>query len=153
HHRPAEGEDAGERDVEISENPHRRGLDHMAAEPGEVAGTGAAGIDQSGGAAAPGDGASVDAERGAAPVDVGMQIDQPWADKKAGDVADLAGPIEPLADRGDLAAGEGDVALGIDALAGIDQMPAAQDEVMHGAACYDVRLSSNPCSGSRTFLS
>ena len=52
HHARTEREDARERDVEIGQNPHGRGLDHMPAEAQEIARTRGTGIDEGGRAAA-----------------------------------------------------------------------------------------------------
>jgi hypothetical protein len=72
HHPRREGVDAGEGDVEISEDAHRAALDHVLAEARKVAGPGAAGIDGGGHARPAAEIFRVDAERGPAPVDVGM---------------------------------------------------------------------------------
>ena len=133
HDRLAEGKDAGEGDVQIGQDADRRRLDDVAAESGKVAGAGAAGIDQGGGAAAPRDRGSIDPDRGAAPIDVGVQIDQPGRDEQADDVAGVVrGLIDALADGDDFPAGESDVASGVDPLRGIDEVAAAQDEIKHG---------------------
>ncbi len=116
-----------------SQNADRRRLDDVAAESGEVAGPRASGIDQGGGAAAPGDGGSIDADRGATPIDVGVKIDQPGRDEKTADVAGVARRlIEALADRDDFACGKSKVASGVDPLRRIDEMSAAQNEIKHG---------------------
>jgi hypothetical protein len=74
----------------------------------------------------------VDAERGAAPVDVGVEIDQPRRHDRAGEVADLSAGVggEIGRDPGDLAAGERDVGHGIELLRGIDDTRPSQDEVI-----------------------
>jgi hypothetical protein len=106
----------------------------VAAEAGEVAGAGAAGIDQSGGAAASRDGGGVDPDRGAAPIDMGVQVDQPGRDEQTADIAGVGrGFVDALADGDDLPAGESDVAAGVDSLRGIDEVAAAQDEIKHGS--------------------
>jgi hypothetical protein len=106
--------------MQVGEDAHLRGLDHVLAEAGEVAGTGAAGIDGSGDARGAAELLRVDAERGAAPVDVGVQVDQAGRDDKARDVANVGGAVEIGADAGNLARGEGDVRYGIEPLGGID---------------------------------
>ena len=78
----------------------------------EVAGPGAAGVDQRRRARAPGDRLRLHAEAGAAPVDVGVQVDQPRHHEVpvGGDhVARLAG-LDRRLDRGDLAVLERDIA-------------------------------------------
>jgi hypothetical protein len=55
----------------------------MLAEAGEIAGAGAAGIDGGGDARGAAKFLGVDAERGAAPIDVGVQVDQPRRDDEA----------------------------------------------------------------------
>ena len=59
--------------------------------PRKLPGAGAAGIDECRGAAARRHGIGVDAERRAAPVDVGMQVDQPRGDDPPRDVDDRHG--------------------------------------------------------------
>ena len=69
-------------------------------------------------------------KRRAAPVDVGVQVDQAGRDDLAFDVARvLAG--EAIADRRDLAAGEGDVGHLVDALRGIDEPAAFENQIVH----------------------
>lgn len=72
-----ETEYAGMRDVEISENADLARLDHMLAKACEIARSGAAGIHRRGDAGAAAEFLGIDAERGAAPIDMGVQIDQP----------------------------------------------------------------------------
>ena len=119
HHAVGEGVDAGVRDVQVGEDAHLARLDHVLAEAGEVAGTGAAGVDRGGHAGGAAELLGVDAERGAAPVDVGVQVDQARRDDLARDVADvgLGVAFELGADLGDLAAGEGHVDDRVDASA------------------------------------
>ena len=91
-----EGEDPGERDVEVGQDADRGALDDVRAEAVEVAGPGAAGIDQRGGARALRDRHRLHAEAGAAPVDVGVEVDQPRHHELAGRgqrLARLAGSI------------------------------------------------------------
>jgi len=105
----------------------------VAAESRKVAGAGASRIDQGGGAAASRDGGGVDPDRGAAPIDVSVEVDQAGRDEQAADVAGLGGGlVEALADGDDLPASESDVAAGVDPLRGIDEVAAAQDEIKHG---------------------
>ena len=99
------------RDMQVGEDADLARLDHMLAEAREIAGAGAAGIDRGGDAGGAAEFLGVDAERGAAPIDMGMQIDQPRRDDIAGDIADIRAGVglQSLPDRGHLAAGEGDV--------------------------------------------
>ena len=102
----------------------------MLAKAVEVAGTGAAGIDDGGDAAGAGQQFGCHAERGAAPVDVGVQVDEAGRDQLAFDVLRLlAGKV--VADRRHLAAREGDVGHLVDALRGIDQLAALENQVVH----------------------
>ena len=67
----------GKATFKIGQDADRRRLDHVAAEAVEVAGPGAAGIDEGGDAAAARQKLGLDAERRAAPIDMGVQVDQP----------------------------------------------------------------------------
>ena len=84
-------------------------LDDVLAETGPIAGPGTAGVDRGGHARGAAELVGIDAERGAAPVDVGVQVDQAGRDDIAGDVAHFRGALQILAEAGDLAVGEGDV--------------------------------------------
>ncbi len=97
----------------------------MLAEAVEVAGPGAAGIDEGRDAARARDQLGLDAERGAAPVDMGVQVDQARRDDLARDVARVLAR-QVVADGGDLAAGEGDVGHPVERLRGIDHAAALQ---------------------------
>ena len=99
HHGLGERVDAGERDVQVGEDAHRAGLDHVLAEAGEIAGPGAAGVDRSGDAAGAAEFLRVDAERGAAPIDMGVQVDQAGRDDVAGDVAHVGSRVRWQAGR------------------------------------------------------
>ena len=116
HHVAREAVDAGERDVEIGEDPAARALDDVVAEAREVAGPGAAGVDEGGGAAAPGQRVGVDAQRGAAPVDVGVQVDQPRHDEPAAGVDDVPGVVDRQVrlDRRHATVAEADVELPVE---------------------------------------
>ena len=115
HHGLGEGEDAGEGDIEERQDPDRRGLDHVLAEAREVAGPGAAGIDEGRDAARSREQLGLDTERGTAPIDMRVQVDEAGGDDLARDVARvLAG--QAVADGRDLAACEGDVGHPVDAL-------------------------------------
>src|SRR6266446_7456112 len=75
--------------MEISEDAHLAALDHMLAESREIAGSGAPGIDRGGHARAAAEIFGVDPERGPAPVNVGVQVDESRGDDKAGYIADI----------------------------------------------------------------
>jgi len=62
------------------------------------------------------------AERRAAPIDVGVQVDQAGHDEATGRVDHLArrGRCQPVADGGDLAVGEADIRDAVDAAARIE---------------------------------
>jgi hypothetical protein len=64
------------RDVQIGEDADLRRLDHVLAEAHEIAGPGGAGVDGGGDAGGAAEFLRVDAERRAAPVDVGVQVDE-----------------------------------------------------------------------------
>jgi hypothetical protein len=126
-----EAEDAGMRDVQIRENADLARLDHVLAEPCEIAGARAAGIDRGGDARGAAELLGVDAERGAAPIDMGVQIDQAGRDDGARHVADVRSRIglELGSDLGDLAVGEGDVRHGVKLLRRVNHPAAAQDQI------------------------
>ena len=117
HDPPREGEDAGKGDVEIGEDARFAPLDHVLAEAEEVAGPGAAGIDRGGHAARPGEVVGIDAERGSAPIDVGMEVDEAGHHDLAGNVAHVVrGGISLRTHACHLAAGEGNVGDRVDVL-------------------------------------
>ncbi len=134
-----EGEDAGERDVEIGQDADRRALDDVGAEAMEVAGSGAAGIDQGSGARAPGHRLRLHAEAGAAPVNMGVQVDQTGHHELARGRDDLArrGSIDLGLDGRDPAILERDVGAPIPSLRGIDHPPAPDYEVVHAVLLPD----------------
>ena len=126
-----EAEDAGMRDVQIGEDADLARLDHVLAEAREIARAGAAGVDRGGDAGGAAELLGVDAERGAAPIDVGVQIDQARRDDVARHVAHVGSRIglELVSDRGHLAAGKGDIRHGVELLGGVDHPAAAQDQI------------------------
>ncbi|GMO90059.1 hypothetical protein BwSH17_77590 [Bradyrhizobium ottawaense] len=126
-----EAEDAGMRHVQISKDADLARLDHMLAEAGEIAGSGAASVDRRGDAGEAAELLGIDAERGAAPIDMGVEIDQPRRHDELRDVAHLGARVglEGAADRRHLAAGKGDIGHGIELLGGVDHPPPAQDQV------------------------
>ena len=126
-----EAEDAGMRDMQIGQNADLARLDHVLAEAREIARAGAAGVDRRGDAGGAAELLGVDAERGAAPIDVGVQIDQAGGDDVARHVAHVGSGIglELVSDHGHLAAGEGDIRHGVELLGGVDHPTAAQDQI------------------------
>ncbi len=124
-------ENAGVRDMQIGENADLAGLDHVLAEAGEIPRAGTAGVDRRGDAGGAAKFLGIDAERGAAPIDVGVQIDQPRCDDEPRDVAHvrprIGREIGPELDH--LAAGEGDIGHRIELLGGIDHATAAQHQI------------------------
>ncbi len=73
----------------------------------------------------------VDAERGAAPIDVGVQIDKARGDDVTRHVAQVGSRIDPelVSDHDHLAGGEGDIRHGVKLLGGINHPTAAQDQI------------------------
>ena len=130
HHGLGERVDAGERDVQVGEDAHRRRLDHVLAEAREVARPRAAGVDRGGDAGGAAEILRVDAERGAAPVHVRVQVDQAGRDDVALHVAHFGRVAEIVADLRDLAAGERHVGDAVDVLRRVDDAPALQDEIV-----------------------
>ncbi len=130
HHRLGESEDAGEGHVQERQDAHRRRLDHVLAKAREIAGPGAASVDEGRDAAGARHQLGLDAERGAAPVDMRVQVDQAGRDDLTRDIPGiLAG--EAVADRGDLAAREGDVRYLVDSLRGVDDATPFEYEIVH----------------------
>src|SRR5262249_8915010 len=127
-----------------SQDAHRAALDYVLAESRKVAGPGAAGIDRGGHARPAAEILRVDAERGAAPVHVGMQIDQSRGDDVAGYVADIGFGIgaQSRADARHLAVRERDVGHGVELLRRIDHAAAAQDEVVTRGRILQPRRAS-----------
>src|SRR5262249_29988851 len=122
-------------DVEHRLDPRRRDLDHVAVERREGRGAGGAGVDGGGHAAVEAVGIGLDAERGDAPVDVGMQVDPAGRDEQAGGVDDLAADAAPGdvgADRGDPRSYDAHVGDGVEVLRRVEHAPAAHQDVEHG---------------------
>jgi len=124
-----EAENAGVRYMQIGENADLARLDHMLAEARKVARAGAAGVDRGGDAGGAAKFFGVDAERGAAPIDMGVQIDQARGDDVPRHVTHVGSGIglELFSDHRHLAAGEGNVRHGVKLLGRIDDAAAAQD--------------------------
>ncbi len=124
-------EDAGMRNMQIGEDADLARLDHVFPETREISRAGAAGVDRRGDAGAAAKLLGVDAERGAAPIDVGVQIDQARGDDVARHIAQFGSRIdlEFVSDHDHLAGGEGDIHHGIKLLGGVNHPTAAQDQI------------------------
>jgi len=124
-----ESVDPCEGNVEIGEDADRRLLDDVVAETVEIARPGAARVDERGGGAARRQRSGIDAERGAAPVDMGVKIDETRRDDEAVDIAHFGTwtRLQPRADLLDAAILEGDVGGAVEVLAWIDD-PAALEQ-------------------------
>ena len=133
HHVAREAEDPGERDVQVGEDPRARALHHMPAETQEVAGPGAAGVDEGRGPAAPRQGVGIHPQGGAAPVDMGVQVDQPRHHQAAGRVDQRLRVVDgqPRLDRRHLAAGEADIEEPVDPVSRIQHPTTAHHEIEH----------------------
>jgi hypothetical protein len=146
HHSGAKGKDTGKGDVEIRDDAQRRRLDHMTAKTVEGARAGAAGVDKGGRSAAPRHFGRIDAERGPAPIDMSVEIDQPGHHEQPPHIDDL-GPnawrIAPDLDH--LSVAKGNVADPVATIRRIDDAPAFKDQFRHmlasgktrGATSYD----------------
>ena len=115
HNATGEPKNPGERHVEEGEDPHRSGrADDMLQESGIVARPRAARVDQRRASAASGT-ERVDPKRRAAPIDMGMEVDEARRDDQAADVLDLdAGKFR--ADPRDPAILEADIHHRVDTL-------------------------------------
>jgi hypothetical protein len=124
-------EDAGVRDMQIGENADLARLDHVLAEAREITRAGAAGVDRRGDAGGAAKLLGIDADRSAAPINMGMQIDKPRCDDVTRYVTHLGSRVEfELApDHGHLAGGEGDIRHGVELLGGVNHPTAAQDQI------------------------
>ena len=132
HHTGAKGEDAGKRDIQERDDAQRRRLDHEAPKAMEIAGAGAAGINESRRSASSCDLGRVDAERGATPIDMRVQIDQPGHHQEPTRLDDLGAVGGQIAtDLDHLAIVKGDVCGLVSAARRIDQAAAFQDQIRH----------------------
>ena len=130
HHGAAEREDAGERDVEIGEDAHRRGLDDVPPEAGKIAGPRRAGVDERRRAAAPRDRLGLDADRRAAPIDVRVQVDHAGRDDRARDIVFVVRLLgDPRRHGGHATVREAHVARRVEAARRVDHPSAAQDQI------------------------
>jgi hypothetical protein len=107
-------------------------LDDMPAETVEGAGAGTAGVDKGGGSAAPRHFNGIDPERSAAPIDVGVEVDQPGHDEEPAHIHNL-GPdaLQFAPDLGHLSVCKGYVGYSIAAARRIDNAPILKDQVCH----------------------
>ncbi len=87
------------------------------AEAGEIARPGAAGIDQRRHRASARKGLRIDAERRAARIDMGMQVDQPRGHQMTGDIA-FGAALQALTHHRDMTVGEGHIGDAVDACDG-----------------------------------
>src|SRR6202043_1083507 len=126
-----EAEDAGVRDMQIGENPDLARLDHVLAEAREITRAGAAGVDRRGDAGGAAELLGVDADRGTAPINVGVQIDKARGDDVTRHVTHVGSRIdlELVSDHDHLAGGEGDIRHGVELLGGVNHPTAAQDQI------------------------
>jgi hypothetical protein len=111
--------------VQVGEDSHGAAVDDVLAEAREVARPGASGVDARGHTAVATVILRIDAERGAAPVDVRVQVDQARRHDQARHVDHFGACIggKAGADRGNLAASEADVGHGVEVLRRIDDPP------------------------------
>ena len=116
-------------DMQIGQDPHGAWLDHVLAKSREIAGASAAGIHRRGHRRGPAEFFGIYAQRCAAPIDMGVQIDEPRRDDPAADIVDIGfrPARQGVADLGDLAVRERDLGDAVYVLAGIDHAPAGQD--------------------------
>ena len=118
----------------------------MLAEAGEVAGPGAAGVDRGGDAAGAAELLGVDAERGAAPIDMGVQVDQAGRDDEARDVAHIGARrrSSPSPTFATLPPEKATSVTAVEILRRIDHAPALEDEVVgHFAPAFCVTLPNH----------
>jgi hypothetical protein len=132
HHARAEGEDAGKGNVEEGDDAQRRWLDHMAAKTVEIAGPGAAGIDESRRSAPPRHFSRIDTERGPAPIDMRMEIDQPGYHEEPAHIDDFGTVIrEIVPDPGHFSVAKSDVGRLVATARRIDDAATSQDQICH----------------------
>src|SRR5882724_7048516 len=112
----------------------------MPAEAEEIAGAGTAGVDKGGRAAPLCDQSGINTERGAAPIDMSVQIYEPRHDNQAACIDSLdtvARQVRP--DRGNLAIGKGNVGDLVAPVRRIDDPAASEKEIRHWSpqlACH-----------------
>ncbi len=118
--------------MEVSENARLARFDDMLEKSEEVAWAGASGVDQGRDAALAGSVRRIDPKRGAAPIDVGMKIDEARRDQSSADVADVSPfcRLDIFPDCRDAARSKGNVGCPVEVLRRIDNMAAFENEVM-----------------------
>src|SRR5215510_13368796 len=120
----------------------------MLAKTREIARAGAAGIDGGRHPGPPAEIFRIDAKRGAAPVDMGVQVDEARGHVCTSDVAHRGArsAFEVRAKRGDLACGEGHIHSAIEILRGVDDVPALEKQIVSHVS--PLRCSSFVWSGA-----
>src|SRR5262245_58086181 len=103
----------------------------MLAEASEIPRSSATGMDAGRHSAGVSELFGIYAERRAAPINVSVQIDQARYDDKTANIAHVHCGVrrQVYADLGDLAGGECDIHNAVEALRGVENSPALQDEV------------------------
>ena len=132
HDRLGKPEDAGKRDVQVGEDARFAAFDDVAAEARKIARTGAAGIDRGGDTRRAAKIVGINTQGRAAPIDVGVQIDEAGCDDIAFDVAHLrvSPGFKGFCNAGRLAADETDIHHAVDVLGWVDDMATAQDQIV-----------------------
>src|SRR5438128_11485693 len=97
----------------------------------EITGPGAAGIDKSRRPTAPRHLGRIDAERGPAPIDMRVEIDQPGHDEEPAGVDNVAAAGEIMPDRGHLSIAASDVGRLVAPACRIDNPSAADNQICH----------------------
>jgi hypothetical protein len=137
HDRMAEGVDAGERDVEKGEDAHRRAVDDVVLETGEVAGAGSADVQERRRAAPPCDLLGVHPDRSTTPIDVGVQVHEAGGHDPPAHVPHgrCLGGGKIGRDGRHFAVGEGDVTDVVEILSRIDHPASLEQQIVawHGA--------------------
>jgi len=130
--------------VNVREDPGVRNVGHVAPEAVEGVVPEAAGVDPGGDAGAGRHAVGLDAEFRAAPVAVGMQVDQARRDVEAAGVDDVAGALGGNVgfDSRDLEVEDGEVGPSAEPAAGVAQLPVLDEDVVadlgaQGAGCGD----------------
>ena len=127
--------------MQVGQDARLAAGDDMVAQPREIAGAGAADVQPGRGPGAPRQLVGIDAQRRAARIDVGMEVDHAGHHDHARQVSlDRGIAVQLWPDRSDAAVGESHIGHGVDALAWIDQPCAAQQEII----AHDQRPPSSP---------
>jgi hypothetical protein len=105
----------------------------MAAKTVEIAGPGAAGIDKSCRSALPRHFGRIDAERGPAPIDVRVEIDQAGHDEKPAGIDDFGPAVREIRpDPGHFSDAESNIGRLVAAARRIDDAATSEDQLCHG---------------------